>query len=238
MIKLIPRRASTKQLATKPYNPCSSNVWAYTISIKSIPKPPTASRTLRHVNQLLKAGQKAPEFAAKDVYGHKVDLSVYDKPYVLVAFMRYAGCPYCNLAVHRLSVEYPLLQQNDCNVIVFVQSESSEIIKNIYDRHELKPPFPIIPDLAKYFYDIYGVQSSKRAFFQGQIAAVPYWLQSVGKHGFKPGKLEGDYFLVPAMFLVRTRDMQILNARYGSSYYDHAAFTPIYESLTFDVATA
>lgn len=151
--------------------------------------------------------------------------------------MRYAGCPYCNLAIHRLSVEYPLLQQNDCDVVVFVQSEPDEIKKNIYDRHALKPPFPIIPDLAKRFYDQYGVQSSKKAFLTGQIKSLPYWLESVGKHGFKPGKLEGDYFLVPAMFLIRTKDQKIATARYGSSFYDHATFTDIYESLTFDVTT-
>jgi thioredoxin-dependent peroxiredoxin len=186
---------------------------------------------------LLRAGQKAPSFAAQDVYGHEVDLGAFRKKYVLVAFMRYAGCPYCNLAIHRLSVEYPILQQNGCDVVVFVQSESGEIIKNIYDRHELRPPFPIIPDMAKHFYDIYGVQSSKHAFFTGQIKTLPFWLESVGKHGFKPGKLAGDYFLVPAMFLIRTKDMQILTARYGSSYYDNAVFTNIYEALTFDVET-
>ena len=172
-----------------------------------------------------------------DAYGKKIDLSAYNKKYVLVAFMRYAGCPYCNLAIHRLSVEYPLLQKNGCDVVVFVQSESDEIIKNIYDRHKLKPPFPIVPDLAKRFYDVYGVQSSKKAFFGGQVKALPYWLESVGKHGFKPGKLDGDYFLVPAMFLISTKTHKIVTARYGSSFYDHETFTNIYESLTFDVET-
>lgn len=182
-------------------------------------------------------GQTAPEFVATDVFGTSVDLAAFKGPYVLVAFMRYAGCPYCNLAIHRLSVEYPLLRREGCEVVVFVQSEIEEIKKNIYDRHELKPPFPIVPDMAKRFYKLYHVQSSFKAFVTGQIKSLPYWLESVGKHGFKPGKLEGDYFLVPALFLIRTKDQRILTARYGSSFYDHETFTNIYESLNFDTPT-
>ncbi len=181
----------------------------------------------------MREGQAAPGFMAKDVYGHDVNLSSFNKKYVLVAFMRYAGCPYCNLAVHRLSVEYPLLQQNDCDVVVFVQSDAAEIIKNIYNRHELKPPFHIIPDMEKRFYDRYHVQSSKKVFLAGQIQSLPYWLESVGKHGFKQGKLKGDLFLVPAMFLIRTQDQKIMTTKYGTSFYDHTTFTDLYEALNF-----
>ncbi len=185
---------------------------------------------------MLLPGQKAPSFKARDVYGHTVDLAGSKKDYVLVAFMRYAGCPYCNLAIHRLSVEYDMLQQNNCDVVVFVQSESDEIIKNIYNRHQLKPQFPIIPDMAKRFYDMYGVQSSKKMFWTGQIKTLPYWLESVGKHGFKQGKMEGDNFLVPAMFLVNAKTQKIVEARYGTSFYDYETFTNIYESLNFGEA--
>ncbi len=175
----------------------------------------------------------APSFAARDVYGKKVDLHGFQGEYVLVAFMRYAGCPYCNLAIHRLAVEYPLLQQSGCDVVVFVQSEPGEIIKNIYERHKLRPPFPIIPDLAKRFYKLYGVRSSKKIFWLGQIKTLPVWLESVGKHGFKQGKMEGDNFLVPATFLVRTKDRTIVKAHYGASYYDHDMFTDLYDELNF-----
>jgi len=130
-----------------------------------------------------------------------------------------------------------MLQQNGCDVVVFVQSKRGEIVKNIYDRHKLTPPFPIIPDMAKRFYNTYSVRSSKRVFFMGQIKTLPFWLESVGKHGFKHGKIEGDYFLVPAMFLIRTKDLEIVSAKYGTSFYDDKTFTAIYESLTFDVAT-
>ena len=185
----------------------------------------------------IRRGQKAPSFVANDVFGKTVDLSAYKDEYVLVAFMRYSGCPYCNLAIHRLSVEYPLLKQNGCDVVAFIQSDSGEIIKNIYERHELRPPFPIIADQAKRFYDMYRVESSKKAFYVGQLfgkaASLPYWLNSVGRHGFKQGKIDGDKFLVPATFLIRTKDQKIMSAKYGSSYYDDETFTHVYDTLNF-----
>lgn len=167
------------------------------------------------------------------MYGNQVNLAAFQKKHVLVAFMRYAGCPYCNLAIHRLSVEYPMLQQNDCDVVVFVQSNPEDIIQNIYGRHKLRPPFPIIADMAKKFYDKYHVQSSKRTFFVGQVKTLPFWLESVGKHGFRQGKMNGDHFLVPAMFLVRAKDQKIMIAKYGTSFYDYETFTDLYESLNF-----
>ncbi len=182
-------------------------------------------------------GQLAPDFMAQDVYDMPVDLAGFAGKYVLVAFMRYAGCPYCNLAIHRLSIEYPLLQKNGCDVVVFVQSEPDEIIKNIYDRHKVRPPFPIIPDMAKKFYDLYGVQSSAKVAAQ-QFKTLPYWLESVGKHGFKQGKLKGDYFLVPALFLISTKTHKVVTAKYGTSFYDHETFTNIYETLTFGLDVA
>jgi peroxiredoxin Q/BCP len=185
---------------------------------------------------LLTPGQHAPEFVALDVYGKKIDLASFKKSYVLVAFMRYAGCPYCNLAIHRLSVEFPMLQQNGCDVVVFVQSGSEEILKNIYGRHKLRPPFPIISDMEKRFYKLYSVQSSPKKFVFGHVKALPYWLESVGKHGFKQGKLKGDHFLVPALFLVRTKTQDIAVAKYGTSFYDHETFTNLYETLNFDEA--
>ncbi len=130
-----------------------------------------------------------------------------------------------------------MLQQNGCDVVVFVQSKPSEIIKNIYHRHKLTPPYPIIPDKEKKFYKLYHVQSSKKVFFTGQVKTLPFWLTSVGKHGFKQGKLKGDLFLVPAMFLVDSKNQKIIAAKYGSSFYDNETFTSIYESLTFDVET-
>lgn len=180
----------------------------------------------------LKEGNKAPDFSVKDVTGRTIKLSNYEGRVVLVVFLRYAGCPWCNLAIHRLTVEYPLLQKSGCEVIAFVQSDSEKIKKNIYERHAKKPPFPIIADADMSIYDKYRIQSSVAALAKS-ITKIPSWVHAVKDHGFKQTELDGKFFLVPASFLIDGSKRTILKAKYASSFYEHETFTDIYERLTF-----
>jgi len=181
----------------------------------------------------LQAGDTAPQFTAVDTDGNTVDLASYKGRHVMVVFLRYSGCPWCNLAIHRLTLESKLLERNGCKVIAFVQSAKDDVKANIYDRHTLKPPFPIIPDASMKFYEMYGVGTSLSAATRS-IKDIPYWLKSVFEHGFKQTKFDGNMLVVPAMFLISKGDQKIIKAEYSSSFYEHQTFTDVYESLTFD----
>lgn len=181
----------------------------------------------------IEAGQPAPNFGARDVFGKKIILSEYRKKAVLLVFFRYAGCPWCNLAIHRLALEYPMLKKENCEVIAFVQSDKNSIKENIYGRHAVKPEFPIIADPKMHFYKLYGVSSSYKAAFKS-LAAIPDWTHAVREHGFKQTKIDGELFLVPAAFLVSSRTQEIAKADYGTSFYEFESFFKIYESLVFD----
>ncbi len=183
--------------------------------------------------QLLQVGDTAPLFKTTDVLGRHVDLSSCKDPFVLMVFLRYAGCPWCNLAVHRLALEYPLLKRDGCEVIAFVQSDKKNVLANIYGRHSLQPPFSIVADNDRIFYDLYKVQSSMMAVARS-IRKVPYWLQATFHHGFRQAEVDGDLFLVPALFVVNTRTGKIVGSEYGKSFYDHDTFTTIYEQLVFE----
>jgi peroxiredoxin Q/BCP len=178
------------------------------------------------------AGQNAPNFKAIDVFGSPVNLAEYDSGYTLLVFLRYSGCPWCNLAIHRLTLEYKRLTDKKCDVIVIVQSNRQNIVNNIYDRHTPKPPFPIIPDHEMKLYKRYGVEISKRAVF-GFIYHLPEWLESVRKLGYSQKKLDGNFFLVPAWFLINNRTRKIVRSEAGVSFYEHETFISIYDSLTF-----
>lgn len=180
-------------------------------------------------------GQRAPHFKATDVLGNSVDLSEYAKQYTLLVFLRYAGCPWCNLALHRLALEQKLLLESNCRVIAFVQSSRESIERNVYARHAVRPPFPIIADPDKTIYEQYGVTSSVKAAARS-IIKVPYWVHAVRHHGFGQSKLDGDLFLVPATFLVSDRSQEIIKINYASSFYDHETFTDIYQKLIFKEA--
>ena len=180
----------------------------------------------------LHIGSLAPDFTATDVFGSEVRLSDYHPRSVLVVFLRYSGCPWCNLALHRLTVESELLKKHNCEIIAFIQSTEENVKNNIYKRHAKTPQFPIIADPDRKIYDMYGVTSSFIAAARS-ITKIPYWIHSVRKHGYAQTSVDGDLLLVPAMFLVSGHSNKILLASYGKSFYEHETFTSVYEQLGF-----
>jgi peroxiredoxin len=176
----------------------------------------------------------APQFTKKDFFGDSVSLKNYEKShdYVLLVFLRYSGCPWCNLAIHRLTLEYETMQEHSCQIIAFVQSEDDSIQENIYDRHTPKPQFPIIADKDMEIYRQYDVNPSLIGTLK-LIKDVPHWLHAVNKLGFKNKGIDGNLFLVPAWFLINTRNGYIVRGERGASFYDHETFVSIYDALTF-----
>jgi peroxiredoxin len=180
----------------------------------------------------LRPGDPAPQFRMEDALGHAVSLQDYKNKHVLLVFLRYSGCPLCNLSIHRLTMEYPMLSRNGCEVIAFVQSDAPAIKKHIYDRHKNRPQYPIIGDNQRKLYKKYGVRSSIRAAVLS-IKDIPYWIKSAYGLNFKQTEIDGDLLLVPALFLVAPDTQTIVTADYGTSFYDHQTFTKIYEPLIF-----
>lgn len=177
----------------------------------------------------LSVGSVAPSIQITDVKNQNVSLS--QSQYTLVTFLRYSGCTLCNLALQRLTLEHTLLKKNGCDVIAFVQSTEANIKKNIYDRHETPPTFPVVADLKGEWYTKYGVKSDKSALPQA-IMNIPEWFSAFQKSGFKTGDIDGSLFLVPALFII-DKHGRIQYANYDANFYTHEAFTPIYELLNF-----
>lgn len=180
----------------------------------------------------LLAGQQAPIIKTTAVDGSTVSSKIIDARYLLIVFFRYSGCPWCNLAIHRLSLEYTTLKDNSCEVITFIQSEAKGINENIYDRHARRPEFAIVADPKRKFYNLYGVGNSLSAAARS-AKVVPNWLHSVKEHGYKQTSIDGSLFLVPASFLIDTRTNKIVKTNYGTNYYDTDAFMDIYQSVFF-----
>src|SRR5689334_751502 len=107
----------------------------------------------------LEVGDTIPEFWTRDIHGHEIDSNKL-KGTTLLVFLRYAACPFCNLAVYRLTHEHKLLKKNGCDVIAFIQSDPDEIERNIFERHDPSPPFSIVPDKDQDFYRMLGVTRS------------------------------------------------------------------------------
>ena len=177
----------------------------------------------------LHAGEQAPGFTCKDIFGKTIKLSSYKDNKVLICFFRYAGCPWCNLAIHRLTMSYPALAELGLKVIAFIQSEPENVKKFIYGRHDPAPPFPIIADPERKIYDLYGVDDSLSAGARS-LVKLPDWLNATFAQGFKQGTIDGSTTLVPAQFLIERRSQKIYKVNYGADYYDHV---PIVEIMDF-----
>jgi len=180
----------------------------------------------------LKVGQTAPNFNKKDIFGRNIDLSEYKDEKLLLCFFRYAGCPWCNLAIHHLTLSYPLFEKQNLKVIVFIQSKPENIKKYIIKRHNPSPKFPIIADPERTIYNLYGVDDSLNAAAKS-LVKLPSWVQSTFIKGLKQGKIDGSFTLVPAQFLIGPRKLKIYKVKYGVDYYDHLPFVDVMDFAMF-----
>lgn len=175
-------------------------------------------------------GMSAPNFVVTDVFDKTISLEAMNKKYTLIVFLRYAGCPWCNLAVHRLAFEQELLRKHDCEVVAFIQSDKENIFKNIYERHERKPKFSIIPDQKMVIYEKYGVRPSISKTAK-MLKQIPHWIHAVRKGGFPQANVDGSLLLAPAAFLISPYTQNIIHVEHSADLYDNNTFTRLYEAI-------
>lgn len=179
----------------------------------------------------LKIGDTVPDFWTRDIAGSEVD-SRKLKRNTLIVFLRFAGCPFCNLAIYRLTLEHRLLKKQGCDVIAFVQSTEESIEENLIQQQDSTPPFPIISDQQQDIYRLFGVRPNAAKAAKYTAKNATHWVDAVFRKKFKQTSFDGQAFMVPAYFLVdKYGVIQLVN--YDASFYEDEIFTPIYETLNF-----
>lgn len=164
----------------------------------------------------LHEGEEAPDFSVLDVYGKPVRLSDYKNQLVLICFLRYAGCPYCQLLLKKLALSFPRYEQIGLKIIAFSQSPKGSVIKYM-GRYDL--PFPIVADPEESIYKLYGVGSSFMGVVKGVID-VPKLLDTFMVEKMKQGTVDGDFFLMPGYFLIGPPETTIKRTHYATSFSD------------------
>ena len=134
----------------------------------------------------------------------------------LIAFFRFAGCPFCNLRVHDLVKKYPSFGPNFTIVAIF-----DSPLKDL-QRHAAKhnAPFPVLADETKSYYQEYGIERSLWGTLKGAILRFPTVLYAVFVKGYIPTSFGGNIMTMPADFLVNEYGV-IEVAHYGSDEGDH-----------------
>ena len=177
-------------------------------------KPDRRERKMPKSRQL-KAGDTAPDFSAEDVRGETFQLSSFkgEKQVVLV-FLRYAGCPLCQLAMAELKNRYTEFTDRGAEVAVFVQSPSA----TLFEQGAADFPFHVIPDPGEKYYKLYGVGSGN-IFDIVHPDVIRKGLKATVK-GHMQGKMEGNTWQLPGDFIVDTEGVLKL-ARIGDNVGDH-----------------
>lgn len=173
----------------------------------------------------LEGGSIAPLFNTADVYGNPISLTSYRGKKVMLVFFRYAGCPMCAFYMTTLIGKFKTFEEKGLCPIVFFQSPKDHVIEGACEPH--KPSFPVIADPKKEIYSVYGVESSITKTLQ-PANAVAFYTATIKEH-FKQKKIDGDFFLLPAEFLINEQGV-IHTAHYWQNFADPIA-TPDIEAF-------
>lgn len=176
----------------------------------------------------LKTGQQAPYFVAEDIYGRRLSLQDYAGQLLLLSFYRAAVCPLCGLRTWHLVDRYREYQRRGLNIIVFVESSTEQAHKYV-DR--LRAPFPIVSDLHRSIYALYGLESSLPAALLPVISRMGAyalaWSKRVGGNPFQNlFAMDGRMSSLPGDFLIGA-DLRIQTAYYGRDAGDFLLFSEI-----------
>jgi signal transduction histidine kinase/peroxiredoxin len=171
--------------------------------------------------QRLYVGQSARHFVASDLQGRRIDLADYRGRHVFLAFLRFAGCPFCGLRAHTLTLRYPTFQAMGLDVIVVIESARSHAIEQAV---LCDAPFPIIADPTGALYRLYetaasqrGLQFALRHRKEEFAEAQRLGLEALVNDG--PAYGDGVLDRLPAEFLIDP-DQRIGIAHYGKDIGD------------------
>lgn len=177
----------------------------------------------------LQSGQTAPAISLPNIDGSALDTRALAGRAYMLSFYRFAGCPFCNLRMHRLVSSYAEFGGNLELVAVF--DSSLENLQRHVAKHEA--PFPVLADESNQSYKAYRVERSLAGVMRGMIFRFPTLIKSM-LMGNLPTTIRGSMTTMPADFLI-DGDGVIVKAYYGKDEGDHF---PISEVVAFAMRSA
>ncbi|HOO38936.1 MAG TPA: peroxiredoxin-like family protein [Deltaproteobacteria bacterium] len=177
-------------------------------------------------NSQMKVGDTAPDFKYITPWDNEKGFyeSAGKKPAVLV-FLRYLGCPICQIDMANLKREIDLVKKKGASLFVIIQS-SPDTVASSTTKEDW--PFTIICDPQRSIYQLYRVSPGnilKYIHPAGLIAAVAATFK-----GYRHGKFEGRETQLPAVFVVGG-DKVLKFVHYGK----HIADVPSTETFMKDL---
>jgi len=167
------------------------------------------------MKESINTGMTAPDFTFDSPW--QESLKFYDflgKSKVLLIFLRYMGCPLCQLKISEIIRDQDQFKKAGVEIIVALQSDPAVVRENT-DKNNI--PITILCDPEGKIFDLYGVYAG--SFFRYITPGVVKKALKARKQGFKHGANEGKELQLPAVFLV-DGDKAVQYAYYGKNVGD------------------
>jgi peroxiredoxin len=166
-------------------------------------------------------GDTAPALRLPAIDDGTFDLASLSGRRHLLAFFRFASCPFCNLRVHELVQRFGELGPGFAVVAVF--DSPLDNLQRHAERHTA--PFPILADETGDAYRAYAIERSVGGMLKGMALRAPTLIKAMSR-GYLPTTLKGSLTTMPADFLIDEAGV-IRTARYGSDEGDHLPFEAV-----------
>ena len=165
----------------------------------------------------LSNSQDAPYFSTTDVYGAAIDLKKLRGNKVYLSFERNAGCPVCNLRMHKLLKEAEFFKTNNITVLMVYESPLKKMKEYLGEN---KYPFHFLSDPHAKLYNLYGVEKSMAKVLKGLAHGLMSKVIAGYKLFKKPMMQDGALNRIPAEFLIDEKG-KLIAAHYGKFIGDH-----------------
>jgi len=145
-------------------------------------------------------GDPAPDASLLDAEGRRVQLSSFWKERrVVLVFLRYFGCPFCQMHVVKLREDQQLFREAEAEVVLVGQGSPEEGAGFCQRKHL---PFPCLLDGDKSAYRAYGLRRRNLAVVVSPRIAVPFVRANLNSETRQRGLEGGDFFQMPGTFVV------------------------------------
>jgi len=174
----------------------------------------------------LSAGMDAPDFKFNTPW--RQGLAFHDgfkDGLALLVFLRYLGCPLCQLKIDEILAEEFRFQDAGISLFVVLQSSSASV-RGYYRETDI--PFSLICDPEGKIYECYGVVTG--SIFRYITPGVLKKVASAKKHGIRHGKKEGKELQLPAIFIISSGG-RIAYAGYGKNIGDVPENEALFEMI-------
>lgn len=165
----------------------------------------------------LYVGQPLPDLDAVPASGGKTTLhQLAGGKKTMFLFLRYSGCPLCQLDMHELKEHYAFIEETGGQLIVILQSDPAKLAAQLDLSGGL--PYPVICDPDRTLYQALAVFP---AVSQMDLMGPKLMdkMALVALQGISHGEYEGDEMQLPAAFAVDERNI-LIYVHYGQGLGD------------------